>query len=286
MSNYKEIKSDKLIEISDKEFDNIRSLVYENIGINLTDDKRSLLKGRLQKLLRKYKLDNFSEYYAFLLEDKSGAALSELANTISTNHTYFGRESEHFQYLEQTALPNVDILLKRSNSKDLRVWCAGSSTGEEPYTIAMSMMEYFGNRYSELDAGLLATDISERALSIAKSGVYEADKLDKIPRKLINKYFKKLDSNTYEVKDFLKKEVLYKRFNLIKPKFPFKKQFHIIFCRNVMIYFDNPTRNALVERFYNLTVPGGYLFIGHSETIDRTKSKYKYLKPAVYQRLD
>lgn len=281
---YNEIKSDSYIEITDEEFKHIRDFIYETIGINLNDTKRALVTGRLQRILRQLGFSNFDEYYRYLKSNKSPAALSLLADTISTNHTYFGRESEHFDYLLKVVLPEIDQQLKQRKSNDLRVWCAGSSTGEEPYTLVMMMMEYFGTRYNELNAGLLATDISERALNIAKIGRYEESRLARLPKPIVSKYFRILKDGSYEVRDFLRSEVLYRRLNLIGQSFPFKKPFDVIFCRNVMIYFDETTRNALVDKFRRHMHVGGYLFIGHSETIDRKRGGFRYIMPAVYQK--
>ena len=269
--------------ISDQEFEALRSLIYQRFGINLTDQKRSLLVGRLQKLLRTNGFSTFEEYYAFLQRDGSGQALSELINLISTNYTYFNREKDHFDFFYQTALPTVVKRLRQQNRKDLRIWCAGCSTGEEPYTLLMLMAEFLGQDYRNWDAGILATDISERVLSVARSGIYPEDRVRQVPEQL-RKYFVKRQDGQSAIRDDLRREATFRRFNLMNNQFPFKKPFQIIFCRNVMIYFDQPTRDALVRRFYQATEPGGYLFIGHSETLGRNHDLYRYLIPAAYQK--
>lgn len=284
MGEYKEIKTNDFINITDEEFNMLKDYIYKHIGINLTDQKKALVTGRLQKSLRKHKLKNFKEYNEFLKADKSGRELSELANNISTNHTFFGREKEHFDFFFQKTLPEIKARHELLNNNDIRVWCAGCSTGEESYTILMNMMEYFSPNYHNWNAGLLATDISLRALEIAKKGVYSKDKLDKINPTWVKRYFLDNGDGNYEVKDILRKETTFGRFNLMNPKFPFKKKFDAIFCRNVMIYFDKPTRDKLVNKFYDLLVNGGYLFIGHSETISRGATKFKFIKPALYQK--
>ncbi|MFP4543547.1 MAG: CheR family methyltransferase [Candidatus Kapaibacterium sp.] len=283
-SSYKEIHSESYVTISNEEFKRIRDYIYKNIGINLTEQKKALLMGRLQKLLRKYSFVNFEEYYNFVVQDKSGKALSELANSISTNHTFFYREYDHFEYFKDTALPEISRLMKARGENDIRVWSAGCSSGEEPYTLVMLMMEYFGKAYNELKAGVLATDISETALQKAMAGVYASERFGNMPKKYISRYFRKKGDN-YEVTPEVKKEVTYRKFNLMVPRFPFKKQFDVIFCRNVMIYFDEPTRENLVSKFYDFTAPGGHLFIGHSETIKKSSTKYHYIKPAVYRKI-
>ncbi len=273
-----------LMAIGDEEFEQLRRLIKSRFGINLTDQKRSLVVGRLQKLLRSSGFSSFQAYYEHIVNDKSERGLSELINRISTNHTYFNREKAHFDYFLETALPAVADTLRRQNSRDLRIWCAGSSSGEEPYTLQMLMMEYFGSQYSQWDAGLLATDISERVLTTARAGIYPQERVAQLPEHLQRKYFRRLPSGDCQVVDAVRNEITYRRFNLMNERFPFKKPFHIIFCRNVMIYFDQPTREQLVNKFHQLTVPGGYLFIGHSETLGRSHAHYRYVMPAVFQK--
>lgn len=273
-----------LMDISDSEFTHLRDLIYNRFGINLTEQKRSLLVGRLQKLMRQLRLPTFSAYFEYLENDKTEAALSELVDLISTNHTYFNREKDHFDYFSQTALPAIIEKLKKENRKDLRIWCAGCSTGEEPYTLLMLMMEYLGSEYDSWDAGILATDISDRALTIARRGVYATDRVMQLPDTLRKKYFKAAGPDEMVVVDKVKREATFRRFNLMNTTFPFKKPFQMIFCRNVMIYFDQVTREALVSRYHQHTEPGGYLFIGHSETLGRSQTLYRYLKPALYQK--
>ncbi len=272
------------MEISDQEFKLMRDLIYNRFGINLTDQKRSLMVGRLQKIMRASGFETFRQYYDHLINDSSEKSLSDLIDRISTNHTYFNREKDHFDYFLHTALPQVAARLKEQNRNDLRVWCAGCSTGEEPHTLLMLMKEFFGSEYSRWDAGILATDISQRALSVARAGVYANERVSTLPRELQTRYFQKLNDGTSRVVDHLRQEATFRRFNLMNATFPFKKPFQIIFCRNVMIYFDQPTRETLVSKFHRLTEPGGYLFIGHSETLGRNQGLYKYLQPAAYQR--
>lgn len=270
--------------ISDQEFAQLRDLIHKRFGINLTDQKRSLLVGRLQKLMRNLGLQTFSAYVDYLSNDKTEQSLGELIDLISTNHTYFNREKDHFDYFSQTALPAIVARLKQQNRKDIRIWCAGCSSGEEPYTLLMLMMEYLGTDYNNWDAGILATDISDRALSAARRGVYATDRVMQLPETLRRKYFTPAGADAMAVIDKVKKEVTFRRLNLMNATFPFKKPFQMIFCRNVMIYFDQPTRDALVNRYHQCTEPGGYLFIGHSETLGRSQSLYQYLKPALYQK--
>lgn len=275
-----------VIELKDKEFKLIRDYIYSTIGINLSEHKKNLLSGRLQKLLRKYNLNSFHQYYEFVLSDKTGELLSELADNISTNHTYFYRESKHFEIFKNETIPKIIEEKKKKNSNDLRIWCAGSSTGEEPYTLEMILMDTLGINYKDYNAGLLASDISMKALGIAKKGIYHQDKLKQVPKDFIRKYFKKINENEYQVREIIKREVLYKRFNLMNKTFPFNKKFDVIFCRNVMIYFDDKTRDELLRKFWDCLEPHGTLFIGHSETISKKSELFKFHKPAMYLKVE
>lgn len=270
--------------ISEQEFKSVRDLVYKHFGISLSEQKRALVVGRLMSAIRNRGLSSFSEYLKWVEQDKTLHGLSELVDRISTNHTAFFRENAHFDFLMKTALPEIFSSLKTKNDKDFRLWCAASSSGEEPYTLQMCLMEYLKDDYRNWSAGLLATDISDRVLSIAKRGVYPAERVKDVPAPLLKSYFRQLPSGDFEVIEAMRKEVLYRRFNLMTEKFPFVKPFHIVFCRNVMIYFDTPTREKLVQRIFDCTIPGGYLFIGHSESLGSIKTEYKYVMPALYRK--
>lgn len=272
-----------IMRISDYEFRLIRELVYEKFGINLTEAKKSLVVGRLQKLIRTMSFDSFKQYYDYLVADTTGKALDQMVNRISTNHTFFYRENTHFEYFSSTVLPEITARLEKQNARDLRVWCAGCSTGEEPYMLAMLMLEYFGSKYAQWNAGVLATDISGRALAKAIAGTYAGDNVCNVPP-LARKYFCKTGPDQWAVSETVRREVTYRRFNLMNAAFPFKKLFHVIFCRNVMIYFDQQTRHALLRKFYDQLVPGGYFFIGHSESLGRSQALFEYVQPAVYRR--
>ena len=271
--------------ITDQEFNLIRSFVYDSVGINLTEQKRSLVVGRLQKKLRQLGLKCFKDYYDYVSGDKTGQASVELADLISTNYTYFNREKAHFEYFINTALPETARRIMSRGKREIRVWCAAASSGEEPYLLAMLMREYFGEEYRLWDGGLLATDISKEALLNAEAGVYKDEAVKPVPADIRRKYFERTGNSEWKITVSVKKDVTFRRLNLMNRHFPFKKPFHIIFCRNVMIYFDQKTRDALVRRFYDVTEPDGYLFIGHSETLNRSNMKYKYIKPAIYRKV-
>lgn len=271
-------------KISDKEFDAIRQLVYSKFGINLTEQKKTLVVGRLQKVLHQREFTSFKDYYHWLTTETSGVGLDELANRISTNHTFFNREKAHFEFFSKTVLPEAVARHNSLGNKELRIWCAGCSSGEEPYTLMMLIMEHLGTQFNQWNTTLLATDISATALKTAMTGVYDADRVAQLPAGLRNKYFSKTQEGTYMVTDPVRKKIFYRRHNLMDNTFPFKKQFDVVFCRNVMIYFDRETRNTLVAKYHQHTVDNGYLFIGHSETLGRDETQYKYVMPAVYQK--
>lgn len=272
------------IDLSQAEFDRIVALVYEKFGINLTENKKALVKGRLMKLLKEGGFRTFTEYLAHVEADTSGFALSEMVNRISTNYTYFMREEAHFEFLTGTILPEIEEAQAGSSAKKLRIWSAGCSSGEEPYTIAMAVSEYFGSAVKSWDVGILATDISSKVLDCARAGFYPADSTRILSPALLKKYFTTLPDGTVAVSENLKKQILFKRLNLIKQDYPLKGLFNVIFCRNVMIYFDAATRVGLSERFYRFMEPGGYLLIGHSESLDRRSTRFSYIKPAIYKK--
>lgn len=270
-----------MIELSDKEFNLLADFIKANYGIYLKDDKKPLLAARLHTVLAESNFKSFTDYYHHLISDSSGGAATTLVNRITTNHTYFMREPGHFYFLKNTVLP---YLAKHVQGKDIRIWCAGCATGEESYTIAMLLDEFFEKEKFFWDTKILATDISERALNHAITGRYHNEALSALPAQWRLKYFKRIDEEYSEIIDRIKHEVLYRRLNLVDEVFPFKKKLQVIFCRNVMIYFDNDTKNELVNKFYDCLEDGGYLFIGHSETINRDKSQFKYVMPSVYRK--
>lgn len=270
-----------MIDISDKEFIQLVEYVKSNYGINLLH-KRTLVVGRMQNYLTQKGIKGFTDYYKLLISDSSGNMASELVNKLTTNHTYFAREVQHFDFFKNKALP--DLARQCEKSRDLRTWSAGCSSGEEPYTLAMIMADYFAQNRGMWDTKILATDISTKVLNIAKAGIYQNEQLESLPGNWRQCYFQKLDREKSVVADTIKSEVIFRIFNLMNEVFPFKKKFHVIFCRNVMIYFDSKTKADLINRFYENTEWGGYLFVGHSESINRAESKYKYVMPAVYRK--
>ena len=271
-----------MIHISEKEFKLLSDFIHVNYGIHMKEEKQTLLMGRLNKVLYELEFDNFTDYYKYLVADHTGKAVEVLIDKITTNHTFFMRESDHFMFFKDHVLPYLKVTVK---NKDLRVWCAASSTGEEPYTLAMLISDFFDTEYSQWDTKLLATDLSPAALEVAKRGEYSVNRIAELPQHWKTKYFESVDKHTMVVKNQIRDEVIYRQLNLVDPCFPFKKKFHVIFCRNVMIYFDSQTKDELVRKMYDLLEHGGYLFVGHSESINRDISAFKYIRPAVYQKL-
>ena len=268
------------ISITDSEFLQLVDLMKSRYGINLSQ-KRNLIVGRLQNHLHRSHYTSFSDFFEDVEADKTGEMVNLLLNKLTTNHTYFMREMEHFNYFRDTVIPHI---MSTEKTKDMRVWSAGCSSGEEPYMIAMILADYFGVNKKGWDTKILATDISDRVLSMAADGKYMTEGLSVLPEEWRKKYFTKVDEDYEQIATSLRNEITFRKFNLMTKVFPFKKQFHIIWCRNVMIYFDVPTKIALVDRFYEYTMPGGYLFIGHSESLSRSETKYKYIAPAIYRK--
>lgn len=271
--------SSGLISMTDQEFNTLTSFIKKKYGINLIK-KRVLIEGRLSNMLRERGLATFQQYMDVLFKDTSGSEVTNLLNKITTNHSFFMREKEHFDFLTSQVLPYLE---RTHPNRDLRIWSAGCSAGQEPYTMAMAIDEYFGAQKSMWDTTILATDISMNVLEKAKKAVYAAENIKDIPAKWRQKYFKTLPDGNFQVSDKIRKEVIYRPLNLMEP-FNFKKPFDLIFCRNVMIYFDGPTKENLINKFYQYTANGGFLFIGHSEVINRDTTHYNYIRPAIYQK--
>ncbi|MGQ3685534.1 MAG: CheR family methyltransferase [Candidatus Loosdrechtia sp.] len=273
--------------LSDEEFMLFRNLIYDTCGINITPSKKELLKARLNKRLIQSGISSFRDYYKYVTSvDNTSNELIHLIDSISTNKTDFFREKKHFDFLDNTLLPALISKKTKERNRKFRIWCAAASSGEEPYTIAMTLFNHVkpGNGW---DIKILATDISTKVLQKAIQGIYKEDLLKDVPPEIISSHFSSViidNTKCYRVKDHLGDIITFRRFNLMTPQFPFKNPFDFIFCRNVMIYFDPETQRKLVTNLYNCLPKGGYLFIGHSETLSRSKSDFKYIQPAIYQK--
>lgn len=273
------------LDLTDRDFRNFSTLIYEKSGINLHHGKRELLKARLAKVLRQFDFKSVGDYYDFLIQDTSGDAFIPLLDVISTNLTAFLREPKHFEFLAETAVPELCAAAGTGNAGRIRVWCAGCSSGEEAYSIAMTMLEALPeNRRPDLR--ILGTDISTRMLQLAEKGVYEASRVDKVPYAMRRQYFQKGVNRWkgfYRVKPLVRDIVQFRRLNFIEP-FAFSRPFDIVFCRNVMIYFDKETQEKLVNRFHEVIQGAGYLFIGHSESLTGVRHRFRYVRPSVYRK--
>jgi chemotaxis protein methyltransferase CheR len=272
--------------ITNKEYRLIKDYVYDQFGINLGDRRKALVTGRLNKVLKENGFKSFKAYFKYVINDTSGEALNTLINRISTNHTFFYREKVHLEYMTRNVLPELSDSLKRKNSREIRVWSCGCSSGEEAYTLAMLLLEFFRIDRSNWKIGVLGTDISDVALESARTGIYKKENASRLPVNLKHKYFDILDRETWRVREEVQKRVLFRRMNLMTPVFPFKQKFHAIFCRNVMIYFDKSIRDALISKLHNVMESKGYLFVGLSESLSRsTHHGFKYIQPGVYRKI-
>lgn len=273
----------------DAEFSLLRKLVYELTGIKLADAKRQMLCGRLTRRLRVLGLSSFQDYYELLVGDPSGQEVTEFVNSVTTNKTDFYREAHHFDHVIHHVLPKIERRC-RPGSRQLRIWHAGCSTGEEPYTMSIELHEALRNQGPWV-VKQLATDIDSNVLQHAANGRYELDRLDPVPEALRKRYFLKgkgAQSGIARIKPELAEWVTFRKLNLLDDPWPFRSnpQFDLIFCRNVMIYFDKPTQQRLVERFHEVLAPEGLLLIGHSESLFGISNGFKCLGKTIYQSLD
>ncbi len=265
------------LTITDNDFNRLAKFVQTNYGIDLSQ-KRQLITGRLSTPLKQRGYTNFTDFVNHVLQTKDNDLITLLLDKLTTNYTFFMREKEHLDLFCQKIIP--DIVQRHQRDKTLAIWSAGCSTGEEPYNITMFLFDYLGPQASQWDTRLLATDISNRAMTAAKKGVYELP--DTIPPDWKKKYFVPQPGGQYQVAPKVRDNVIYQSFNLMDP-IKFRRKFDVIFCRNVMIYFDQPTKDALVRRFYDATLPGGYLLISKSENLS-ANAPYRRLAPSTFQK--
>ena len=265
-----------------EDFEQLRTLSFAYSGIRVPDDKFDMFYSRLAKRLRTLGLSRFSEYCE-LVRDRSGPEFTEFINAITTNLTSFFRENHHFDYLRATLLP--ELLRRNAASRRIRGWSAGCSTGEEPYSIAMTLLET-DPRFAEWDTKILATDLDTRVLATAESGAYDSERVNQMDPARLRRWFLKGNSGQagrVRAKESLRALIHFKQLNLIGP-WVLKGPFDFIFCRNVLIYFDHPTKSKLIERFEKLLVPGGHLFIGHSESLHTIANGFENLGQTMYRK--
>jgi chemotaxis protein methyltransferase CheR len=266
--------------ITAEEFHRFRTLIYDESGISLSEQKQSFLASRLSKRLHDLDLATFSEYYAKVIEDQAHEEFTRMLDLISTNKTDFFREPKHFDFLREKILPGLD------SAKRIRIWSSACSTGEEPYTIAMTLYEAVRSP-ERWDMKILASDLSTRVLAKAAAGVYNEERFRTVPPGVMKRHFLRGrgdQTGVFKVKPHIADAITFRRINLMDDCFPIKNPLDLIFCRNVMIYFDRPTQETLVNKFHRYLKPGGYLFIGHSESLQWVTHSFKSIAPTIYRK--
>jgi len=266
-------------QLTPREFDRIRRFIYQRAGIDLQPGKEDLVSVRLGRFLAPRNLASFDEYVDRVTGDKTGALLVEMIDALTTNHTGFLREPAHFNFLRRIILP---AWAKRAR---IEIWSAASSTGEEPYSIAISLLEELG-MHAAPRVRLLATDISTKVLAKAKAATYAVERTGGLTPDLLKKYFVKSTASEgthYTLRPEVRSLVSFDRLNLMEPVLH-GRVFPLIFLRNVMIYFDRPTQEALIDRLTKHLEPGGHLFIGHSESLTPVRHGLDYVQPAIYRK--
>ncbi len=272
-----------MMKITNADLSELIAFVKANYGIDLTA-KKMFVELRLQKSMAQHGYTDFQEFFAYVCADYTGATLADFISNLTVNYTLFNREAMHFDFLTSAVLP--ELCQKEREGKDLRIWSAGCATGEEPYTLAMVMQDYFNIQKSLWDTKILATDISTTALKKAQEAEYPVESIQNLSPSWVKRYFVQTpeEPDVVRIAPLIKNEIIFRKHNLVGAPYQFKKKFHVIFCRNVMIYFDEKTKNLLINRFYQALEDGGYLFIGMSETVDKNASPFVYVKPSVYRK--
>jgi len=269
--------------LDDADYEFLRQLIYEQSRIHLGPDKKTLVASRLAKRLRQHSLETFHDYCELLRSPAGAAEMTFLIDRISTNHTTFFREQKHFDFLRDTVFPQWRAACRHP---PFRIWSAACSTGEEPYSIAIHLAEHF----APAAAGrwqVEASDISTRVLEIAQRGIYEAERLAAVSPALLPRCFQRGTNQWtghYRVKEELRQRVRFHHLNLLEPPYPFAEMCDVIFCRNVMIYFDRPTQETLIRHLAEKLVPGGHLLVGHSESLSGVRHTLRAVRPAIYQQ--
>jgi chemotaxis protein methyltransferase CheR len=270
--------------MTDKVFQRLSSFIHERVGIKLPPSKRTMLEARLQKRLRLLNYPTYDSYVNYVFSDAGmEQELRNLIDVVTTNTTEFFREPKHFDYLVHTMLPEW---IRRNGSRKLSLWSAGCSIGMEPYTLAMVLSD-FAERYAGFSFNILATDISSRALQTAVKAVYDEERIANIPPELCKKYLlrsKDRSKKLIRIAPEVRSRVEFQRLNFME-QFCFSNPMDIIFCRNVIIYFDKPTQERLFKQFCDCLRPGGFLFIGHSESLAGMQLPLEQAAPTVYRRV-
>ncbi len=272
--------------LSNAEFEKLSRFIYAQCGIKLTTAKKNMVEARLRKRLKDLEMNSYSEYCEYIFSrDVDDSEILKMVDVITTNKTDFFREPKQFDFLNETALPELINLDRTGINRPLRVWSAGCSTGEEPYTLSIVINE-FANKINNYSFNILATDISTRVLEKAKLAIYDQDRVEPVPEDLLKKYFlrsKDKLKNLVRLVPEIRNTINFQWFNLMENDFGFKERFDIIFCRNVIIYFDKPTQDKLIAKLISHIRPGGYLFLGHSESIFNTNLPIAQMMASTYR---
>ncbi len=270
-------------EFTDASFERIRQFVSEHTGIVLTEAKKNMVYGRLSKRIRKGRFDTFDEF-CDALETGDEDEQEFMINAITTNLTAFFREQHHFDFLVDTLVPQ--LIEQNKHSKRLRIWSAGCSTGEEPYSIAITLQESLPD-IEQWDVKILATDLDANVVAHGKKGVYREDRITGLPEEVIQRWFKRGKGDNegmVRVHPELQKMITFKRLNLLH-EWPMKGPFDLMFCRNVVIYFDKETQKVLFDRYADILIPEAHLFIGHSETLYKVSDRFESLGHTIYRKV-
>jgi chemotaxis protein methyltransferase CheR len=265
--------------LTDREFQDIRQLAYQRFGLDLKPGKEELVSARLGRKIREGGFGSYREYLDSVLADRTGESLIALIDALTTNFTSFFREQAHFDFVRETVIPAL------RDKSSIEVWCAACSTGEEPYSLAFTLQDEL-ERAARPGFRILATDISTRALDAARAAVYPAERFERLPTAWLRKYLLRGEGKwqgQFRVKPEIRRQVEFERLNLIEP-ITHSRKFNLIFCRNVMIYFDKPTQEAVVNKLADWLDPGGYLFVGHAESLTGVQHGLQYLRPATYMK--
>lgn len=282
--HYNTNTANQAYEFTDNDFTTIRKLVGKHTGISLSEHKRDLVYGRLRKRLKALGLTRFCDYCE-VINDANGDEIEHFTNAITTNLTSFFREKHHFDYLKNELIPLIKD--KQRNNQKIRIWSAGCSTGEEPYSIAITLRESIRD-IDNFDIRILATDLDTNAVHTAATGVYAETRIEDLDQNCTQRWFKRGTGNhqgSVKVSQDLQKMITFKQLNLMH-KWPMRGQFDIVFCRNVVIYFDKPTQTTLFGKFANVMAPQSHLFIGHSENLHKVSDRFHLIGKTIYKKVD
>ncbi len=273
-------------QLSDAEFARLSAFIYNVAGIKMPPAKRIMLQSRLQKRLRELQMDSFKEYTEYLLSERGKQEeLIHMLDVVSTNKTDFFREPVHFDFLRETVLP---LHYEEASGRAIKIWSAACSSGEEPYTIAMTIAEYCRSVGQQRDYSILGTDISTKVLKMAMNAVYKMDRVEGIPIEILHRYFlrsKDRENPTVRIVPELRKHVKVQRMNFMDESYPINEVFDVIFCRNVLIYFDRQTQEKVIGKLCTKLKPGGYFFLGHSESIMNMDLPLQSIRPTIFRKI-